>query len=196
MRSLLAGLAAGLACLAPAGAFAQDPQPSNEDPALWCVYEALNANFDYEVVAEAYLYDEDLTGDPDGVLSKAGMTCAQTHGLNEAQQFATMEYARFGAVIDYLTEELMFDGVTDEQITAVFLTVDILSDDDYESLYDEGWESTDVATRVKAELLKAQFPTDDLSIGTALQIMGLIARADEAEFVYQVAGGKIQADNN
>lgn len=193
MRTLIAALAAGLVCLAPA-AHAQDPQQDDEDPALWCVYEALTATLDYEVVAEAYLIDDDLTGDPDGILAKAGKTCAQTHGLNETQQFATMEYARFGSIIDYLTEELIFEGITEEQITAIFVTTDSISDEDYESLYDDGWQATEVGSRVKAELIKAQFPDESNSVATAMQIMGLIVLADEAELVYVLAGEDADAN--
>jgi len=193
MRTFVAALAAGLGWLAPV-AHAQDQQQNDEDAALWCVYEALTASLDYEVVAEAYLIDGDLTGDPEGILARAGKTCAQTHGLNEAQQIATMEYARFGSIIDYLTEELMFEGVTEDQITAIFLATDSISDEDYASLYEEGWQATDVGARVKAELLKAQFPDDIDFVDTAMQIMGLIVRADEAEMVYVFASDDVDAN--
>ncbi len=193
MRTFFAGLAAGLAWLAPA-AHAQDQQQTAQDPALWCVYEALTASLDYEVVAEAYLFDGDLAGDPEGLLSSAGKACAQTHDLNEAEQLATMEYGRFGSIIDYLTEELMFEGVTEDQISVIFMATDSISDEDYESLYEDGWQATDVGERVKAELLRAQFPDDPGHVETAMEIMGLIVLADEAELVYVLAGE--DADGN
>jgi hypothetical protein len=183
MRSLLTALAAGLACVAPLAASAQTPN-SAEDEALWCVYEALAESFDYEVVAEAYIFEGDMTGDPDGVLAKASATCAQAHDLNETQKVAVVEYGRFGAVVDYLTEELMFEGTTEAEINAIFAVMDGLSDDDYESLYNTGWEATEMGERVKAKLIAAKFPGEDWTLETAMMILTALAFADEAEAVF------------
>ncbi len=182
MRALITALAAGIACLAPLSASAQ--QPDAEDKGLWCVYESLATTFDYEAVAEAYIFEGDLTGDPGGVIAKAGAACATTHGLSESQKMAVEEYGRFGAVIDYLTEELMFEGATEDEIASIFTVTDALSDDDYDALYTDDWYDTEVGERVKAQLIAAKFPSDDYFIDTAMSIMGVLALADEAEFVY------------
>jgi len=195
MRSTLAALAAGLAWLAPA-AHAQDQQQDDRDPGLWCVYESLGVSFDYEVVAEAYLFDGDQTGDPGGALTEAGKTCATRHGLSESQQFLVQEYGRFGSVIDYLSEELVFGGATDDELTAVFNVVQTLSDEDYDDLFEDNWQATDAGTRVRAELVKASFPDDADSIATALMIVETIARAAEVELVYMLDKAEAEANDN
>lgn len=186
MRSLITLVAAGLVMLSPA-AFAQEPQ-QERDPGLWCVYEKLVASFDYELVAEAYLYDGDTTGDPGGVLAKAGGECETQYKLTVAQREAAIEFGRLGGAADYIIEEMMWEGLEEDEVQTIFTAMDSISDDDYDALFTADAIDPAAATRIKGALKAAGYPDDeDLLVG-ALTVMGLVALSDEAQFIYMFDG--------
>ena len=115
MRSFLISgfLASGMAFLGGV-ASAQDSttqQPLGEE---YCVYEKLTSTLDYEIIAEAYLFGDDDDADMLATLKKAADACAAEHGMSEDQKSAASEVGIYGATADYLAEELMMVGVSQE----------------------------------------------------------------------------------
>lgn len=182
MRSLITLVAAGLVMLAPA-ASAQEPQ-QERDPGLWCVYEKLVGSLDYESVAEAYLYDGDTTGDPGGVLAKAANECGGLHKQTAGQREAAIEFGRLGATADYLIEDMMWEGLEEDEVEAIFGAMDSISDDDYDALFAADAIDPAAATRIKDALKAAGYPDDENFLGGALTVMGLVALTDEVQFIY------------
>jgi hypothetical protein len=180
MRLLLAALA-GLACLTSA-ALAQEP---DRDPGLWCVYDAISYEEDYVVVAEDYLENVDPAGEAKTILDKAQSGCATELGLSEMQAMVSGEYGRIGATLDYLSEEFFWSGIDEDIAAKVFELTMTLSDTDYETLYEEGWSSGALGTKLRPQLVQAGVPADDeYLMGAAFDMMTLYAYADEAALLY------------
>ena len=133
-------VAAGAALLALAPGVASAQQDTSEDGAL-CVYEALMADTDYEVVAEAYLYGaaaED-TKEAEDLLDRIGQTCSDKYKLTEDELSAATDMGVYGGTVDYLSEELTLAGVDDAVIGKVFDLYDALSDDNVDQFLSADW---------------------------------------------------------
>lgn len=180
MRLLLAAFA-GLACLTPAS-LAQEP---DRDPGLWCVYDVITYEEDYTVVAEDYLQNPDPAGEAKTILDKAQSGCATELGLSSVQAMVSGEYGRIGATLDYLSEEFFWSGIEEDIAAKVFDLTAALSDADYETLYEEGWASGPLGTKVRPMLVQVGVPDDDdYLMGAAFDMMTLYAYADEAALLY------------
>jgi hypothetical protein len=192
MRTLIAAVAAlGVAAFGVGAASAQNADPTNEDSPMYCVYTAVGG--DYDLVAESYLYDDLSAADAataKDVLGKAANTCAQTHGLTESQKEAITDIGIYGSAADYLAEELMFEGVSDEAIDGVYDVLGDLSDDDLDTIIiDADWhDDAALIGRMKTALLAVGIPDDDYVMETAMQIIEVSALATDSVMVFVLDG--------
>lgn len=159
------------------------------DDGILCVYDATAE--DYEAVAEAFLYGEDgeATKSADAMLDKATQACSEQFKFSEGEADAARDVAIYAVSVDYLTEDLMFMGVSDEAIDGVFDIFDALGEDDLDMFYDTAWRSdADFLARLKADLLKAGFPDAADELATAYDIFEISAMVSDAMFSFTLAG--------
>ena len=181
-RTILAAIAAiGAAAFGAGAAQAQIADPADENGAMYCVYNALTETADYELVAEAFLYD-DLTDveikTAAELLDKATRDCATAHKLSESQTASASDIGIYGATADYLSDELMFEDVSDEAIDGIYDVMTDMSDDELDKLYGDDWRS-DLAfsTKLKTALVAKGIPDDDFAVETSFQIIELAVMA-------------------
>lgn len=171
-------------------ASAQEPdsQPLTEE---YCVYEKLVASLDYEFVAEAYLADDPDDEDMIAALKEAADACASQHGMNEEQKSTASEVGIYGATADYLAEELLMVGVTENVVDSLYGLVDELSDADLDVMFAEDWrKNAAVSGRVKAAVLSKGVPDDSVSVDNAMRIVELSAFAMDAVIGYMIASAE------
>lgn len=171
-------------------ASAQEPdsQPLTEE---YCVYEKLVASLDYEFVAEAYLADDPDDEDMIAALKEAADACASQHGMNEEQKSTASEVGIYGATADYLAEELLMVGVTEDVVDSLYGLVDELSDADLDVMFAEDWrKNAAVSGRVKAAVLSKGVPDDSVSVDNAMRIVELSAFAMDAVIGYMIASAE------
>lgn len=133
-------VAAGAVVLALAPGAASAQQDDSDDRAL-CVYDALMAGTDYEVVAQAYLNggNAEETKDARGRLDKISQTCSDTYKLTQDELAASTDMGIYGATVDYLSEELTVAGVDDAVISKVFDLYDSMSKENADQFLDADW---------------------------------------------------------
>lgn len=165
---------------------------------MYCVYNALAKTLDYELVAEAMLYgsSEDVAKATD-LLAKTSRTCAATHGLSESQLPSLGDIGAYGATLDYLSEDLMFEDVSDEAIDGIYAVLDSLSDGELDKFYEDNWRS-DAAfeAKLKAAVIAKGIPDEVFAIDTAFQIMMLAQLELDAEidFMLESVGNQDSAN--
>jgi hypothetical protein len=185
----------GLAALLAAGVFVTSPaqaqiapDPADEDAAMYCAYNTLVDSMDYELVAEAFLYDdlsEADTREAADALAKATADCAAKHKLSDSQAVSISDIGIYGSAADYLSEELMFEDVPDAAIDGIYDVMEGLSDDDLDKLFVDGWRS-DLAfsARLKAALIAKGIPDDEYAVETSFQIIELAALALDSVMLF------------
>lgn len=151
-----------------------------------CVYEELVDN--YELVAEVFLYG-DLTeeegAEADKAVEAAQTSCATKHGYTPGQREAAGELGILASALDYLSEELMFSGVSDAALGGVLDAYDNFTDDDVDALFDPDWRS-DAAFlgKLKAQMLSAGIPDEADLIDIALTMLEIAALVEEASYMF------------
>lgn len=180
-------LAAGLFGLGGAASAQQaaDPQDSGEE---YCIYEKLTEEYDYEIVAEAYLAGDSQDADMLAVLDKAADACAGQFGMTEEQKSIATEIAIYGSTADYLSDELSFAGVSDDAIDGVFSVMDEMSDEDADLIYDnEKWRDDAAMTgRLRTALVAKGVPNKDDLIMMAFEMIELSAFTVDATIEYMI----------
>ncbi|MDP3494020.1 MAG: hypothetical protein Q8R82_12975 [Hyphomonadaceae bacterium] len=162
-------------------------QPLGEE---YCVYEKLTSTLDYEFVAEAYLYGDHSDADMQAVLKKAADACTTEHGMSADQSSVASEIGIYGAIADYLAEDLLLEGVSQDAVDSLFAVIDEMSDDDLDLLFEDDWRSdTAMVGRLKAAVIAQGIPDDAYSVDTALEIVELSAFAMDAVMAYMIADG-------
>ncbi len=181
-RLVTAALAWGLALAGAGAGHAQD----QADDGMDCVYEELVDN--YELVAEVFLYG-DLTeeegAEADKAVEAAQTSCATKHGYTPGQREAAGELGILASALDYLSEELMFSGVSDAALDGVLDAYDNFTDDDVDALFDPDWRS-DAAFlgKLKAQMLSAGIPDEADLIDIALTMLEIAALVEEASYMF------------
>lgn len=184
MFSRLTGLAALLAvgAFACAPAFAQPPPDTAVLDKIYCVYDSLIDTGDYEVVAEAFLYDDTSQKDVDTaqkLVDDLAAKCAETHKLGAKKKSIIADIGIYGASADYLAEDLMMiDDASEETVQAIFALSDDMTDDEVMKLYDDSWRSDAAfAGKLKAALLAAGLPDNQETLESAYHMLHLTAAA-------------------
>lgn len=157
----------------------------------YCIYRKLTDTLDYEAVAEAYLSGTERDENIRKLLTAAADVCNAelTEGMTDVQRQIAAEIGIYGATADYLVEDLMFDGVTDDQIGGMFAVLEDMSEDEVGVLAKAEWRNdAAVVDRMKSALIAKGVPERDFTINTALQIIELAALALEASSLYAIAG--------
>lgn len=190
LRLIAAGaLVAGAAGFCSAAS--AQPSPAGDGLGeMYCVYESLTLETDYELVAEAFLYDDTAAADiaaAKKLVDDTVATCAAGHDLTAGQMSAMSEIGILGAAADYLADELMFEGVSETVIDGVFDVFDELSEDDQDSIYDGTWrDDAAVQGRIKSALLIKGVPDTEYSIETAYQILELSTMAMDSVMIFML----------
>jgi hypothetical protein len=149
---------------------------------MLCVYDQLVASELFYDVADSYLAlgDVDATSTEGKELKALEQGCTAKHGWDKPRSDLATAIAIVGASSDLLEEEDLFD-MTDEQINAVFKTIDEISDEDYDAFFGGAWaEDEALQARVAVLLGKNGFPTGDKDVtysGALLMEVNIIGAA-------------------
>lgn len=186
-RFVIAGSLAAMTAFSGV-AHAQEPVWMQDE---YCIYRKLTDTLDYEAVAEAYLSGTERDENIRKLLTAAADVCDAelTEGMTDGQRQIAANIGIYGATADYLVEDLMFDGVTDDQIGGMFAVLEDMSEDEVGVLAKAEWRNdAAVVDRMKSALIAKGVPERDFTINTALQIIELAALALEASSLYAIAG--------
>jgi hypothetical protein len=179
-RLVAAALAAGFALSGAAHAQVQ------ADDGMTCVYEALVD--DYELVAEVLIYgdlSEEEGAASDKAVETAKATCAAKHNYTPGQRDAAGELGVLASALDYLSEELMFSGVSDAALDGVLDAYDTFTDEDLDVLFDPDWRSDMVFLgEMKAKMLSAGIPDEADLMDIALTILEITAMVEEVSYMF------------
>jgi hypothetical protein len=183
-RFLAAAMAGGLALLGAGAAQAQQPGDSGID----CVYEAL---FDeYELVAEAFLFNDMADDDrarATQIIDAAKKSCATQYRYAHGQIEAVGELGVYGLSLDYLSEELMASGASEEAVGGLFDAYDAFTDEDVDMFFDTAWRSDAVFyARMKSKIIGAGVPDNDETMDIAMGMLGIMALAEESTFLFML----------
>ncbi len=190
LRLIAAGaLVAGAAGLC--GVASAQPRPAGDGLGeMYCVYESLTLETDYEVVAEAFLYGDTAAADiaaAKKLVDDTAATCAAGHDITAGQMSAMSEIGILGSATDYLADELLFEGVSETAIDGIFDVFDELSEDDQDGIYDGAWrDDAAIEGRVKSALLAKGVPDTEHSIETAFQILDLSTMAMDSVMMFML----------
>lgn len=181
-----AALAGGLALSSAGAAVAQNPQDDGMD----CVYKAVAA--DYDLVAEVFLFDdmaeEQITAATQAI-EAAKKTCATQYKLTEGQLFTIGELGVYASSIDYLGEELMISGASEDAVDGVLDAYETFTDEDVDKFFETGWRSdAEFYAKMKAKILGAGIPDEDDAIDLALAIFELAVMVEEAQYLFMLDG--------
>ncbi len=155
---ILAGALAMAACGLGGVAHAQEPAQDDLDGEDYCVYLKLTDTFDYELVAEALLagLDEEKARE---AVKKAGEACQSEYSMSADQLALAADIGIFGSTADYLMDELMADGVSDDAIDGLYAVIDEMSDDDLDLVFDGGWrDDAAMKARLKTAVIAKGIP--------------------------------------
>lgn len=181
-RLLAAAVAAGFALSCPAHAQAQD------DDGMACVYEELID--DYELVAEVLIYgglSDEEEADSDKAVEAAKATCAAKHNYTQGQRDAAGELGVLASALDYLSEELMFSGVSDAALDGVLDAYDTFTDQDVDALFKPDWRSDAVFLgEIRAKMLSAGIPDEADLMDIALTILEITAMVEEVSYMFML----------
>lgn len=166
----------------------EDAEPLSD---VTCVYDGLISDDSYERVAESYLYDDLTEKDLDyvlDVLNGAAGGCADEHGWNEELTELGKELGVYGVVVDYLGEELLYAGVSEETMEELFLVIEELSDDDLSTFVETDWRANGAfVARHKSALVAAGWPDDEEVVLMAMIIMEVSSHASEVVLFFAAA---------
>jgi hypothetical protein len=181
-RFVAAALAGGLS-LAGAGAGHAQVQAGD---GMDCVYNELIDR--YDLVAEDFLYgDLGVAGAELAVeaLATAKATCAARHAYSPGQLDTAGDLGILASAMDYLSEELLYGGVSEEAVSGILDAYDTFTDEDVDAIFDPAWRSDTVFHgKLKAKMLSAGIPDDSDSMDIALSILELAAMAEEATYMF------------
>lgn len=161
--ALAASVAAGLFGAGPATAQDSGAGISEAKRAeMLCVYEKAIEDFDlYLSIADSYLVEGDVARDSEDGKKLVAFTadCTAKYGWETERAELASAMAIVGASADIVELEDLFD-MTEEQIGAIFVTIDEISDEDYAAFESRSWEEDTLMARVTALLKKNGFPAD------------------------------------
>jgi S1-C subfamily serine protease len=180
IRAWTARLLAGAAMACVAGpAFAQDDEFDAEmagfESELYCVSDVLSQSGDFYTIAGAWV-DPDATeaavDAADVVLSEAVDSCASAYEWDEkAQEYGAL-VGIHGSVVETLTGEMISQGLTEEQVSAVFDVLDAMSDEDIELFKHAAWAADPKFTkRTYRALVRSGVPNEDIALENAMHVL-------------------------
>ena len=174
-RWIAAGLtAAGL--IGFSGAANAQPTPAADDAGgMYCVYDDLVADKDYEIVAEVLLYSDATPADvatANKAVEAAVTACAVKFKLKPGQKDAVSDIGIYGAASDYLSEELMLDGVDEKTVAGIFTAMDGLTDEDLARMLEDDWRKhAPFVAKLQAALIANGVPDQSFVLETAYDMI-------------------------
>lgn len=183
MHGLLTAAVVGALTLAGT-AYAQEPV----DDGMACVYEALVD--DYELVAEVFIYgdlSDEEAAEADKAVADAKTSCAAKHSYTAGQREAAGELGVLASALDYMSEELIFSGVSDVALDGVLDAYDNFTDEDVDAIFNPDWRS-DAAFygKLKAKMLSAGIPDEADLMDIALTILEITAMVEEVTYMFML----------
>ena len=171
------------------GSVAQAQQPSQLDPdgEEYCVYMKLTESSDYAVVAEALLagLDQDKA---QALVKTAGDACLKKFDMSQNQASLASEVGIFGSAADYLMENLIDGGVTDEALDGLYVVIDEMSDEDLDLIFDGSWrDDPAMKARLRTAVIAKGIPDDDGLVQDASLLIEVSALGMDAAMNYLMA---------
>lgn len=184
-------VAAGVVTFGAGVAQAQPTLGAKDDTTgMFCVYQALTSNDDYQTVAQVFLYDdtpEELIGRAAVLLNSTTSECAKTHMVTQSKAASMADMGLYGSVIDYLSGDLKKAGAPAKALTRMFGVYDELSEEEHDKFFEADWRSdVEFTTKLRKGLIAAGVPKQDEAIDTALTMFEVSAMADQAIFTFLV----------
>lgn len=161
-RWMIVGLmSAGLIGFSGAASAQQAPAAADQG-AVYCVYDDLTSDTDYEKVAEAFLFKSLSQADQlaaKKLVDAAAAVCKTKFKMTPAQANAMGSVGIYGATTDYLTEDLMFNGLERETINLVPTAWMDLTDEDLARVLKDDWrKDAAIVAKLKAALIAKGVP--------------------------------------
>lgn len=136
--------------------------PTADQGAVYCVYDDLTSDTDYEKVAEAFLFKTSSQADQAAarkLVDAAAAVCKTKFKMTPAQANAMGSVGIYGAATDYLTEDLVFNGLERETIDLVPTAWADLTDEDLARVLKDDWrKDTAIVAKLKAALIAKGVP--------------------------------------
>lgn len=157
----VAFISAGLTGFSGA-ASAQQAATAVDEGAVYCVYDDLTSDTDYEKVAEAFLFKTSSQADQAAakkLVDAAAAVCKAKFKMTPAQAKAMGSVGIYGAATDYLTEDLVFNGLERETIDLVPTAWTDLTDEDLARVLKDDWrKDAAIVAKLKATLIAKGVP--------------------------------------
>lgn len=182
MRRFLAALAGGL--VLTGAAHAQDAV----DDGIGCVYNELIDS--YDLVAEIFIYgdlSEEEVAESNQAIATAKSTCAAKYAYSPGQLEIVGELGILASSMDYLSEDLLYSGVSETAISGLMDVYDAFTDDDVDAIFDPDWRS-DAAfhAKLKSKVLAAGIPDEADLMEIAFALLEIAAMAEEATLLFML----------
>jgi hypothetical protein len=141
---------------------------------MYCVYEAISKDDPY-LIADSYLdptlSDEEIKK-ADATLKKHVAACAAKYSWSADRRDLASDIGVHDAIIDVVAEDLVDEGVKEEQLEKILASLDKLASADVDAFYDNKWyDDAAFKTRIGAGLVATGFPNDEYLLEGALVMM-------------------------
>lgn len=159
---------------------------------MYCVHDKLGDVDTDELVAQHNLYTDLKKEDQakaEKLVEDAVTSCASKYNWTQDAKDIAADIGVYGASIDYLSEDLYFDGVEDKQTDNVFKILDTLSNDDIQAFGTGSWTKNEaMKTRLNSQLRAAGVPNnaDTLETGQYLLEASVLAAAASYDWISTV----------
>lgn len=159
------------------------------DDGMDCVYNKLIDTSD--LVAEVLLYGDlanEDTGKSAQAVEAAKTSCAAAYAYRPGQLEAAGDIGVMGSALDYLSEVLLLDGVSEDTLDGVVAAYDAFTNADVDAIFNPDWRK-DAAFygKLKAMMLSAGIPDKPDAMEIAMTILEITAMVEETTFAFIMA---------
>ena len=153
---------------------------------LYCVHNDIANGSDFDLIAESYVFtdrSDEVSKKADAALAAAVGRCVAAYGWSDQKKTIAGEIGFYGAAVDYLTDDLFFDGVEEKVISKVMAILDTLSDAELDALFGGSWTKNEaMKARLVTALKAAGLPNDDYTLETGEYLLEASVFALDAVF--------------
>jgi hypothetical protein len=152
---------------APAMGQATDPGKLSEaqQKEIYCVLDKVVTRDDDAIdVAEAYVFADDSKQieRAEKAVKAASDACSTAYNWDASKEMLSTQIGVASLAIDYLAEDLRFEGLKDEEIDLIFLAMRKLPTDDLSRFLDDSWmDDAELVKRLDSALAAAKYPGND-----------------------------------
>jgi len=162
------------------------------DGGMNCVYSELIDN--YDLVAEVFIYGDiskEETDEAAQAVEAAKKSCAAIHDYSPDQLVSASDIGVLASALDYLSEDLLFSGVSEDVVDAILEAYDTLTEMDidaiFDAIFDVDWRS-DAAFygKMRAKMVGAGVPDDAVMMDIAMAILEITALVEESTLMFML----------